>query len=131
MKKEESLCYIGTDYPSMTYRKTCGCGNLYITIAKDEDGKIAFIRIFGGNKSSPCGASFYETLGDMLTFSIRRIRNKHEAQAIVKNMRYHRCNNITPNPEHLVSCVDAIGKVLEGVLNVKEEKETTQTTTKE
>ena len=109
--------FIGETWKSATYMKTTGCGNIYITLAysKDKPRKIEFIRI-SGEKHNNCGASFNEALADMTTFAIRRIRNSHEALAIVKNLLYHRCNNIKPNKDHINSCPDALGQVLKKVL---------------
>ena len=114
---------IGTTYPSTTYKKSTSCLNLYITVGWGENKKIEFVRIVGNNKSGDCGCSWLESLSDILTFSIRRIRNEHEAKAIIKNLRYHRCNKITPNKDHIVSCVDAIGQVIERVLDEKAQKD--------
>jgi thiazole synthase ThiGH ThiG subunit len=61
-------------------------------------------------------------MADLLTFSVRRIRNEHEAQAIVKNLRYHKCDRILPNKDHITSCVDAIGQVLEQEFTKIEDK---------
>ena len=116
---------IGTSYKSRTYKKITGCGSLYTTIAyrNDEDRgeKIEFIRITG-EKESACGASYNESLSDLLTFSIRRIRNIHEARAIVKALRHHRCNKVFPNQDHTLSCADAIGQTLEEALQTKDKK---------
>jgi hypothetical protein len=83
---------------------------------------VDFVKIFGSSRSNECGCSYLETLGDLLSFSIRRIRNKHEAVAICKALRDHKCNKQTPNPEHITSCSDALGRVLMDVLNVTEEE---------
>jgi hypothetical protein len=103
---------------SKTFRKWTPCGNIYIQVAfkADSPDKIDYILIDGGNKEIDCGKSWLQSLADILTFSIRRIRNQHEADAIVKNMRGHRCNKYVPNKDHVGSCVDAIGQVLETLL---------------
>lgn len=119
-KTKEPLIEIGTKFPSKTYKKFTACGNLYITIVTNLDSKVEFIRISGNTKELDCGASFFETLSDMITFSVRRIRNQYEADSIIKNLRYHRCNKIVPNKEHIVSCSDAIGQVLQSVIGKNE-----------
>ena len=118
--KEET----GVTYKSKTYRKPTGCGNIYITVTFRDEApeKIEFIRIIGSG-SNNCGGSFYESLSDMLTFSIRRIRNQYEADSIVKNLRHHRCNKIIPNRNHITSCSDAVGQVLHQVLKNGQKKE--------
>jgi hypothetical protein len=106
---------IGETNKSKTYRIWTPCDNIYVTIASknEEPDKIDFIRISGGTKDNECGCSFLDSLADLLTFSIRRIRNIHESRAICKNLRMHRCNKVKPNREHITSCADALGRVLE------------------
>ena len=104
---------LGTTYKSRTYKKQT-CKDIYITIAYREDDpkKIDFVRIQATSKDNNCAVSFLEAFSDMLTFAIRRIRNKHEAEAIVKNLRFHKCLNCPVNKDHITSCSDAIGQVL-------------------
>ena len=120
---------LGTTYKSTTYRKPTGCGHIYISIIykNDEPEKIELIRIQGCTKTNDCLNSNLESISDLLTFSIRRIRNIHEARAIVKSLKNHRCNRVIPNKDHITSCVDAVGRTLEEVLKTKE-KETYKTT---
>lgn len=115
---------IGTTCDSKTYIKSTACGNIYMTVVyrNDEKDRIDYIRISGVAKTNKCGNSWFETISDCLTFMIRRIRNNHEAKAIIKNFRFHRCNHITPNKDHITSCADAIGQVLEEVLNERPDK---------
>ena len=114
----------GTTYKSRTYKKRT-CKDIYITIAYREDDpkKIDFVRIQATSKDNNCAVSFLEAFSDMLTFAIRRIRNKHEAEAIVKNLRFHKCLNCPPNKDHIQSCSDAVGQVLEQVLKPYEKEE--------
>jgi len=108
---------IENTWDSRTYRKWSPCSNLYITVAvrKDDPQRVEFIRVIGDGKNE-CGGSWYDAMSDLLTFSIRRIRNEHEARAIVKNLKFHNCNKKIANKEHISSCSDAIGRVLEEVL---------------
>lgn len=114
---------IGTTCKSITYRKDT-CGSIYIVIAykEDEPEKVDYLRIIASTKPGACAVSFLEALADTLTFSIRRIRNIHEAKAIVKNLRYHKCLNCPPNKDHTTSCSDAIGQVLTKVLKIDEQQ---------
>jgi len=116
---------IGTDWKEKTYRKPTGCGNIYIIVnfRNDAPDRIESIKIQGCTKTNDCLNSWAESLSDLLTFAIRRIRNKYEAEAIIKALAYHRCNKVFPNPEHITSCVDAISRVLKEVLIVEEKKE--------
>ena len=105
---------IGTTCNSKTYKKTT-CKDIYVSIAYKEDDpkKIDYIRINSSSKDNNCAVSFMEALSDTLTFAIRRIRNVHEAKAIIKNLRHHKCLNCPANQDHITSCADAIGQILE------------------
>ncbi len=112
----------GTTCKSMTYKKET-CKDIYITIAyrPDDEKKIDFIRINASSKTNNCATSFMEAMSDILTFAIRRIRNKHEAEAIIKNLRFQKCLNCPVNRDHIESCSDAIGQVLEKVLKIEDD----------
>jgi len=116
---------LATHCKSRTYQKDTGCGHIYIIICyysiAEKEGRIEQILI-NGDKENACGNSFFNTLADDLTYMVRRIRNKFEAIAICKNYRYHRCNKIKPNKDHVVSCVDAIGQVLQNELGVTDDE---------
>jgi len=113
---------LGTTCNSRTYKKTT-CKDIYITFAykEDEPKKIEYVRINASSKENNCAVSFMETLADTLTFAIRRIRNEHEAAAIVKNLRFHKCLNCPVNKDHTTSCSDAIGQVLEREFEVSKQ----------
>ena len=120
MEKPEENYSIGTDSPSKTYKAWTFCGDLYITFTYKEDNKIDYVLISGGNQEHSCGTSFLTCLADFLTFSIRRIRNEHEARAIIKNLLFHRCDKMVANKNHITSCVDSIGKILKKELGIKD-----------
>ncbi len=126
MNKTSIQDELGTINKSITYRKKT-CKDIYVIVAyrDDEPEKIDYIRINASSKDNNCAVSFMEALSDILTFAIRRIRNEHEAKAIIKNLRFHKCLNCPPNKDHTTSCSDAIGQVLEKVLKIKDEKEKT------
>ncbi len=111
---------------SITYRKQT-CRDIYIIVVYKNDNpeKIDYIRINASSKDNNCAVSFMEALSDILTFAVRRIRNSHEALAIIKNLRYHKCLACPPNKDHTTSCSDAIGQILEKVLKIDEEEEKT------
>jgi len=88
----------------------------------DEKDKIDYIKIHGTSRGDDCGCSYHEGVADLLTFSIRRIRNHHEAIAIVKNLRDHKCHRMRPNKEKITSCLDAIGRAIQDALNVTEDE---------
>jgi len=114
---------IGTVSKSITYRKHT-CKDIYVIVAyrEDEPEKIDYIRINASSKDNNCAVSFMEALSDILTFAVRRIRNEHEAKAIIKNLQFHKCLNCPPNKDHTTSCSDAVGQILEKVLGEKEKE---------
>jgi len=107
---------------SKTYKKETPCLNLYISIIykNDDPDRIDYVKIHGTSRGDDCGCSYHEALADLLTFSIRRIRNHHEAISIVKNLRDHKCHKMRPNKEKITSCADAIGRAVQDALKVTE-----------
>lgn len=117
MAENPTLELIETVSKSMTYKKKT-CRDLYIHVSyrTDEPEKIDYIIISASSKDNNCAVSFLQTLADMTSFAIRRIRNEYEARAIIKNLRYQKCLQCPPNRDHACSCSDALGQVLEEVL---------------
>jgi len=123
-------------YEALTMRKRVGCGNIFIIINEIE-GAFYNIIIKGDNaKSSPCGESWQNAMAAVLTYALRQsIWEGTTQRAIVKHLKNHRCSIIIPNQEHIVSCVDAIGKcVLEylkarGLDEEEKEKDSKEETT--
>ena len=111
---------IGITSLSRTYKEWKPCGNLNITFAYKEGSKIDYVLINGNDKTNQCGNSFITTIADFLTFSIRRIRNKYEVHAIIKNLKGHRCNRMRANKDHILSCADSIGRAIEKELSNEE-----------
>lgn len=109
---------------SITYKKRT-CKDLYISVVyrTDEPEKIDYVLVSASSKDNNCAVSFLQTLADMTSFAIRRIRNEHEARAIIKNLRFQKCLQCPPNKDHTCSCSDALGQVLEQVL-IKDEVQT-------
>jgi len=129
MEKDKQICEdksdnnIGVTSRSKTYRKKAGaCGHIYVTVTfrEDKPDRIDYVKIQGCNKQNDCLGSFTEAIADLLSFAIRRIRNKHEAEAIIKSLKHHRCNRIVPSESHTTSCSDAIAQVLQEELKVDE-----------
>jgi hypothetical protein len=108
---------------TITYKKRT-CRDIFVIVAykTDEPELIDYIRIVSSSKEGGCPVSFLESFSDMLTFSVRRIRNIHEAKQIVKNLRGQKCLQCPPNQDHITSCSDAIGQVLQKVLRTDEQK---------
>jgi len=101
-------------YRSFTERRRVGCGGyIYVTIVfKGENFHFITIR---SDSHNSCGQTWQYALAETLTFAIRRAKDKREVNAIIKGLLGHRCNNFPANEEHIVSCVDAVAKILKGV----------------
>jgi hypothetical protein len=101
---------------SITYSHKTACGQLYMTFVYKDDEKLDYVLIEG--EGGECGKAFCNSMADMLTFSLKRIRPSYENEisAIIKNFIGHRCNKQFVG---VTSCPDAIGQILKKVLNDK------------
>ncbi len=93
-----------------TTKVQTGCGNFYITINVDEEGK-PFEMFTQMGKAGGCAASQLEALGRLVSLSFRA---GVEVKAIIEQLRNIRC----PSPswekgQRIFSCADAIARVIE------------------
>ncbi|HOU35789.1 MAG TPA: vitamin B12-dependent ribonucleotide reductase [Candidatus Omnitrophota bacterium] len=93
-----------------TTKVATGCGNLYVTINIDEDGK-PFELFTQMGKAGGCAASQLEALGRMVSLAFRA---GVEVKSIIEQLRNIRC----PSPswekgQRIFSCADAIARVVE------------------
>ena len=99
-----------------------GCGNLYITINEDENGRPFEIFTQMG-KAGGCAASQLEAIGRLVSLALRCGLDTH---SIIEQLTGIRC----PNPSwekggRIFSCADAIAKAIEKrLLNRKAQEET-------
>lgn len=99
-----------------------GCGNLYVTINEDEDGKPFEVFTQMG-KAGGCAASQLEAIGRLVSLALRC---GLDTRSIIEQLNGIRC----PNPSwekggRIFSCADAIAKVIEKrLLNKKVQEET-------
>jgi len=97
-----------------TRRVETGCGNMYVTVNTDEEGRPfeLFAQI---GKAGGCAASQTEAIGRLISLSLRA---GVEPRAIAKQLRGVRCPSPAWNHgEKVFSCADGIGQALAGFLD--------------
>jgi ribonucleoside-diphosphate reductase alpha chain len=93
-----------------TAKVSTGCGNLYVTINVDEEGR-PFELFTQMGKAGGCAASQLEAIGRLVSLGFR---SGIEVKAIIEQLRNIRC----PSPswekgQRIFSCADAIARVIE------------------
>lgn len=93
-----------------TTKVATGCGNLYVTINVDEEGK-PFELFTQMGKAGGCAASQLEAIGRLVSLGFR---SGIEVKSIIEQLRNIRC----PSPswekgQRIFSCADAIARVVE------------------
>lgn len=103
--------------PGNTYRIRTGCGNLYVTITRDEGGLIETFAHLG--RAGQCGAAQTEAICRSVSVGLR---SGIDANVYVKQLSGIKC----PSPGleegvQVLSCADAISKALKEELAEKGE----------
>ncbi|HTZ11453.1 MAG TPA: vitamin B12-dependent ribonucleotide reductase [Candidatus Margulisiibacteriota bacterium] len=93
-----------------TTKVSTGCGNLYVTINVDEEGR-PFELFTQMGKAGGCAASQLEAIGRLVSLGFR---SGIEVKSIIEQLRNIRC----PSPswekgQRIFSCADAIARVVE------------------
>jgi ribonucleoside-diphosphate reductase alpha chain len=93
-----------------TTKVSTGCGNLYVTINVDEEGR-PFELFTQMGKAGGCAASQLEAIGRLVSLGFR---SGVEVKSIIEQLRNIRC----PSPswekgQRIFSCADAIARVVE------------------
>jgi ribonucleoside-diphosphate reductase alpha chain len=93
-----------------TTKVATGCGNLYVTINVDEQGR-PFELFTQMGKAGGCAASQLEAIGRLVSLAFR---SRIEVNSIIAQLRNIRC----PSPswekgQRIFSCADAIARVIE------------------
>ena len=96
-----------------TTKVSTGCGNLYITINSDEQGRPFEVFTQMG-KAGGCAASQLEAIGRLVSLAFR---SGMEVRSIIEQLRNIRC----PSPSwekgvRIFSCADALARVIENRL---------------
>ena len=92
-----------------------GCGKLYVTVNRDE---LGFCEVFAQmGKTGGCASSQIESTGRLISLALR---SGVKIDAIIKQITAIRCpSSIWQNGHQVLSCPDAIAKVLSGVAQVE------------
>ena len=104
-----------------TTKVATGCGNLYVTINSDENGR-PFELFTQMGKAGGCAASQLEAVARLVSLALR---SGMDISSVIEQLRGIRC----PSPswekgKRIFSCADAIARVIEKrLVNGKEEQE--------
>jgi len=124
---EAGLVHKPRDRPEVvrgsTYKMATGCGNLYVTINEDEVGIFELFTAMG--KAGGCAASQNEAIGRLVSLSLR---TGVDAEDVIRQLSGVRCPSpVWKDGEMILSCSDAISRVLKKHISTQQYKEEQQT----
>ncbi len=102
-----------------TWKIRTGCGNLYVTVNEDEDGKL--FEIFNQiGKAGGCAASQSEAIGRLVSLALR---SGVDPGDIIRQLKGISCHTpVWYREGKILSCSDAVAKALEWHLDEKGQK---------
>jgi ribonucleoside-diphosphate reductase alpha chain len=114
VKSVEEAKLVPRERPSITKGFTekvaTGCGNLYVTVNSDEQGRLYEVFCTLG-KTGGCASAQLEAIGRLLSTALR---SGVDMESIIKQLKGIRCPSIAWDKGHAtLSCSDAIAGVLE------------------
>jgi len=102
-----------------TFKFKTGCGNIYITINKDGDGKPFELFVSIG-KAGGCAASQTEMVGRLVSYALR---SGLPLPGMMEQLRGIGCHTpAVDDGQKVLSCADAIAKAIAASLQPTEEK---------
>jgi len=102
-----------------TVRMNTGCGNLYVTINEDEEGR-AFELFNHMGKAGGCAASQNEAIGRLISYALRC---GAKIEPLLKQLKGISCHRPAwAEDGKISSCSDAIGKALEKYMLAREQR---------
>jgi ribonucleoside-diphosphate reductase alpha chain len=113
-KSVEETKLVPRERPSIikgfTEKVATGCGNLYVTVNTDEQGRLYEVFCTLG-KTGGCASAQLEAIGRLLSTALR---SGVDIESIIKQLKGIRCPSIAWDKGHAtLSCSDAIAGVLE------------------
>ncbi len=103
---------------SWTYERSTSCGKLYTTVG-EKTGKITYLSLHMG-KPGGCSACFLDSLGRTIG---RSLEFGIPPKKIISDLVGCRCHAPkTTDGVEILSCPDALGKILKEHIEAREEK---------
>jgi ribonucleoside-diphosphate reductase alpha chain len=102
-----------------TYRMNTGCGNLYVTINKDDTDTIFEVFTQMG-KAGGCAASQAEAIGRLVSIALRSDVDPQEIVTQLKGIRCHSPAWIEGGK--VLSCADALAQAIEKAMTNKQDR---------